>query len=62
MGGHPTSELNLWPEAIQGKPGALEKDEVEYYLYRQVCDGKMTLAAAQEGVRTDWRQYYPAPQ
>jgi hypothetical protein len=62
LGGHPTSELNLFPEPLKPKPGAYEKDDVETYLHDQVCAGRMTLAAAQEGIRTNWQQYYPVKQ
>ena len=42
---------NLWPEV--GKlPNT--KDEVEYTLNRAVCDGQVTLAAAQLAIATDW--------
>lgn len=49
---------NLWPEAYEPRPGAHEKDRVEDYLHRQVCAGAMTLAQAQEAIRTDWVAVY----
>lgn len=51
LGGSPTSQLNLWPE-----PGASPnpKDAVEDAAKRAVCDGNMTLAAAQKAIATDW--------
>jgi hypothetical protein len=58
LGGHPTSPSNLWPEAYQPVPGAHEKDRVENYLHRQVCDGQMTLAAAQKQITSDWRSVW----
>jgi hypothetical protein len=39
LGGHPTSEKNLWPEAYKPKPGAREKDRVENFLHDEVCAG-----------------------
>lgn len=42
---------NLWPEV-----GTLPnpKDKVENDLHRAVCSGKVTLAAAQQAIATDW--------
>jgi hypothetical protein len=42
---------NLWPE-IGKQPNP--KDKVENDLHRAVCDGKVTLAAAQHAIATDW--------
>jgi hypothetical protein len=51
LGGSPTSPQNLWPE-----PGASPnpKDAVEAAANRAVCDGQMTLAAAQEAIAANW--------
>ena len=51
LGGSPTSPLNLWPE-----PGASPnpKDAVEDAANSAVCDGRMTLAAAQQAIATNW--------
>lgn len=51
LGGSPSSPRNLWPE-----PGASPnpKDSVENAANRAVCDGRMTLAAAQRAIATDW--------
>jgi hypothetical protein len=42
---------NLWPE-----PGSVPnpKDAVENRLHKEVCDGQMTLAAAQAAIASDW--------
>lgn len=50
--GSPTDPQNLWPEPW---PEARQKDKVETYLHRQVCQGKMTLSDAQGAVWPDWR-------
>ncbi len=42
---------NLWPE-VGKQPNP--KDEVENALHRAVCDGRVTLAAAQHAIATDW--------
>lgn len=51
LGGSPSSPRNLWPE-----PGASPnpKDSVENAANRAVCDGRMTLAAAQRAIAVDW--------
>ncbi|MBR7831054.1 hypothetical protein KDK95_32415 [Actinospica sp. MGRD01-02] len=42
---------NLWPE-VGSLPNP--KDKVENDLHRAVCSGKVTLAAAQRAIATDW--------
>lgn len=49
---------NLWPEPYNAQYGAHEKDKVENYLHKQVCDGNMTLQEAQDAIRTDWFAVY----
>ena len=51
LGGAPSNPLNLWPE-----PGASPnpKDAVEDAANRAVCDGHMSLAAAQAAIATNW--------
>lgn len=51
LGGSPSNALNLWPEP-GGSPNA--KDQVENAAHRDVCDGSMTLAAAQQAIATNW--------
>jgi hypothetical protein len=43
---------NLWPEV--GKPSGNPKDKVEDALNRAVCEGHVTLAAAQDAIAADW--------
>jgi hypothetical protein len=46
---------NLWPELNDHPSGAINsKDLVENALHRAVCDRKVTLAAAQDAIATDW--------
>ncbi len=57
LGGSPTATANLWPEpytASVADGGARSKDQVENYLHRQVCAGRMTLQAAQQQIVRDW--------
>lgn len=42
---------NLWPEY---PPSPNPKDEVEDALNRAVCDGRVSLARAQEAIASDW--------
>jgi hypothetical protein len=49
---------NLWPEAANPRPGYHEKDKVENYLHKQVCDGKMSLEEAQRLIAGDWLSVY----
>jgi hypothetical protein len=58
LGGDPRDPKNLWPEAYSPKPGARQKDTVEGYLHRQVCDGKITLALAQRREERNWVNVY----
>ncbi|MQY40284.1 hypothetical protein SRB17_83170 [Streptomyces sp. RB17] len=59
LGGDPNDARNLWVEPADPghKPGAGVnnlKDPVETKLHTAVCSGKVTLAAAQQAIVTDW--------
>jgi hypothetical protein len=43
---------NLWPEL--GKSSGNPKDYVESALNRAVCDGRVSLVAAQDAIASDW--------
>jgi hypothetical protein len=58
LGGHPTSEQNLWPEPYLPTPGARQKDRVENFLHDAVCHGVLTLQQAQELIVADWYAEY----
>jgi hypothetical protein len=45
MGGNPTDPRNLWPEPY---PRAAQMDQIENQLNAEICDGRLTLAQAQE--------------
>jgi hypothetical protein len=51
LGGARNDARNLWPEP-GGSPN--RKDSLENRLHAQVCDGVMTLAAAQRTIARDW--------
>jgi hypothetical protein len=46
---------NLWPQLTGA---SLAKDRLEDTLHSMVCAGKITLAAAQHAIRTDWVRAY----
>jgi hypothetical protein len=59
LGGDPNDPRNLWVEPAD--PGHKsggginnKKDPVETKLHTAVCDGKVTLAAAQKAIASDW--------
>ena len=49
---------NLWPEAADPQPGFHQKDLVENYLHKQVCDGAISLQEAQKEIATNWLLIY----
>ncbi len=42
---------NLWPQPIAE---AREKDQLEGWLNRRVCSGRMTIQSAQKAIARDW--------
>lgn len=61
--GGASDTLNLWAEPDQGRPSLFDpqdpyginaKDGVEDRLHTAVCDGQVTLAAAQRAIASDW--------
>jgi hypothetical protein len=58
IGGSPDSVLNLFPEPYANPYGAREKDKVENYLHKQICNGTITLQTAQQEIRTNWIAVY----
>ena len=55
LGGSPTDAKNLWPEP---HPSTNEKDLVENYLHKEVCDGNMTLVQVQQAIAKNWYDIY----
>jgi hypothetical protein len=64
LGGAPDSPKNLWPEPDY--PGGDNsyvlnpKDQVEDELHESVCDGQISLAAAQHIIAHNWIEWYRA--
>ena len=54
LGGHPTSEKNLWPEPWNDVYGAHKKDQLENKLHALVCSGEMLLKTAQGIFASNW--------
>jgi hypothetical protein len=58
IGGSPTSALNLWPQPYNVTDGARTKDVIENKLNELVCDGAITLDAAQHAIAASWWTAY----
>lgn len=62
LGGCPDCVTNLWPEPYNIALGAHEKDKVENYLHKEVCNGSISLQTAQSEIAHDWvGVYYSLP-
>ncbi|MGH7203176.1 MAG: hypothetical protein ACREHC_01890 [Candidatus Levyibacteriota bacterium] len=59
LGGSPTDPKNLWPEP-HGSPN--EKDKVENYLHKEICNRTITLQEAQQEITTNWYTIYQSIQ
>ena len=60
IGGHPTDSKNLWPQPRSGEWGAEQKNDLEFVVYRMVCNGDIGLAEAQQRVARNWIEAYQA--
>ena len=63
LGGDPKSHQNLYPQPYEVyfnkvRIGAHEKDKVENFLHKEVCNGDITLAQAQKDITTNWVEIY----
>ena len=61
LGGAVNDPRNLWPELDYSHPAPFylnPKDHLEDALHRLVCEGAMTLAAAQRLIALDWVSAY----
>ncbi len=57
-GGAPADPANLWPQPYSPSPGAHNKDDLENFEKRQVCEGKATVLQAGEALSGDWLSNY----
>jgi hypothetical protein len=56
--GGSNEKANLWPEAADPVPGFHEKDKVENYLHKLVCNYNISLKDAQVLMANDWVAVY----
>ena len=54
LGGAPKDPKNLWPEPHSGSENSASKDTVENAVKKAVCNGTVTLDAAQHAMLTNW--------
>lgn len=54
LGGNPTDPANLWPEPWKGPYNAHNKDRLENSVKRDVCAGRLSLAAGRAIFLSDW--------
>jgi len=66
IGGAPHDPRNLWPEPRKSEWNAKKKDQLEFVLYKMVCDQEISLAEAQRTMATNWiaawKRYVPSHQ
>jgi hypothetical protein len=58
VGGHSTDPRNLWPEPRYGEWNAARKDQLEGFVNREVCAGRMSLEDGQAIFLGDWIAAY----
>jgi hypothetical protein len=58
IGGNPRSPKNLWPETRTSEWNASKKDQLEFVMYKMVCDNEIMLKDAQDQISTDWIAAY----
>ncbi len=58
IGGNPDDPRNLWPQPRNSQWNADRKDELEFSLYKQVCDGRVPLDEARKAIAEDWIRAY----
>lgn len=64
LGGALNDAANLWPEAhswADGSLGSFTKDDLEYTMYKAVCDGQVGLDDARASIAHDWVATYQHP-
>ena len=58
IGGADVAE-NLWPQSYDTTPwNATVKDELEDFLHREVCSGRIPIERAQQEIAQDWIAAY----
>jgi len=54
IGGNPRDPRNLWPEPRKSEWSALKKDQLEFAIYKMVCENEIMLKDAQDQMSSDW--------
>jgi hypothetical protein len=60
IGGSPSDPHNLWPQPRKGEWGAEQKNDLEFVVYKLVCQGELPLAQAQQRIARNWIEAYQA--
>jgi hypothetical protein len=60
IGGNPSDPRNMWPQPRTGQWSAEQKNDLEFVVYKMVCNGDIDLAQAQEKISHDWTAAYQA--
>jgi hypothetical protein len=60
IGGNPSDPRNMWPQPRTGQWSAEQKNDLEFVVYKMVCNGDIDLAQAQEKIASDWIAAYQA--
>lgn len=58
LGGAPRDTSNIWPQKSFSEPNSIQKDNLEKFLYHQVCNHKMNLTDAQDALQYNWYKNY----
>lgn len=58
IGGHPSDQLNLWPQPRISEWNADKKDILEFRLLKLVCTGELGLDQARKEISEDWISAY----
>ena len=54
LGGAPDDPKNLWPEPWHSEWNAKKKDQLEFVLFRMVCEREISLDDAQQAMMSNW--------
>jgi hypothetical protein len=60
IGGSPADPKNMWPQPRDQQWGAEEKNDLEFVVYKMVCNGELNLREAQQRIARDWIEAYRA--
>lgn len=60
IGGNPSDPKNLWPQSRHGEWSAEQKNDLEFVVYKMVCQGEISLHEAQQRMAKDWIEAYQA--